>query len=416
MATHFCFHRRNEGNAMKLYKTLTAFGIFLALSHATTLAETCLSPFVKRLDRPEKYLYVFCVDADANDNDFVIVVDVDPESASYSKIIHKLDLGSKGNETHHWGYTDDRTRIWAGGLFSSKIWILDVATDPAKPRIEKVLENIPKEAGFSGPHTYYALPGRMLLTFLGSGDGGLPAGMAEFTNDGKFIRRIDQPADAPYGYDVAVKPELNRMVTSSFTPLRNYRNPLAKMNMKDFGDQMVVWDFKERKHLQTGKAGLAPLEVRWSLTKGNNYGFTNCALDDSLWLFRGKDNGQYEFKKVASTGPLPADLRQSPDDKYIFVSCFGADFIQQWDVSDPDHLKLVSTAKIGTQPNMMHIPADGKRMYVTNSLLSTLDRDGTFWIRLIRIAPNGMTIDKGFDVDLNNFPSGPARGHDMLIN
>ena len=28
-------------------------------------AETCLSPYAKRLDRPEKYLYLFCVDADA---------------------------------------------------------------------------------------------------------------------------------------------------------------------------------------------------------------------------------------------------------------------------------------------------------------------------------------------------------------
>ena len=67
----------------------------------------------------------------------------------------------------------------------------------------------------------------MLISFLGAADGGLPAGMAEFTNDGKFIRRIDNPSDAPYGYDVAIKPGLNRMVSSSFTPMRNYKKPLA---------------------------------------------------------------------------------------------------------------------------------------------------------------------------------------------
>src|SRR4051794_3314649 len=71
-------------------------------------AETCMSPFVKRLDRPEKYLYVFCVDADAKDNDFLAVIDVDLESSSYGKILYQLDLGSAGNETHHFGYTDDR--------------------------------------------------------------------------------------------------------------------------------------------------------------------------------------------------------------------------------------------------------------------------------------------------------------------
>lgn len=391
--------------------------VIAALFPTLTWGETCLSPYVKRLNRPETYLYVFCVDADAKDNDFVAVIDVAEKSPTYGRVVHTVDLGSKGNEVHHWGYTDDRSRIWAGALFSSRIWLLDVATDPARPRVEKVLEDLPKTIGFSGPHTYYALPGRMLISFLGSGDGGLPAGMAEFTNDGRFIRRFDQPEDAPYGYDLAVKPEINRMVTSSFTPMRNYGKPLSSMNMKDFSPKMVVWDFKERKPIQVGAAGLAPLEVRWSLTRGANHGFTNCALDNSIWMFRSRDDGPYEFKKIAETGPLPADLRQSADDRYLFVSCFGADYLQQWDVSNPDAAKLVSTAKLGVQPNMMHVTSDGQRMYVTNSLLSTMDREHEdFWVKLVRIDENGMHVDERFKVDLSAFPTGPARGHDMLLN
>jgi selenium-binding protein 1 len=391
--------------------------LLLALALVTPgAAETCLSPFVKRLDRPEKVLYLFCVDADAKDNDFVSVIDVDPQSPTYTKIVYTLDLGSKGNEVHHWGYTDDRARIWAGGLFSSRIWLIDVATDPRKPRIERVLEDVPQKTGLSGPHTYYALPGRMLLSFLGAADGGLPAGLAEFTNDGTFIRRIDHPEGAPYGYDLAVKPERNRMVTSSFTPMRNYQKPLAAMDPKDFGNQMVVWDFKARKPIQVGTAGPAPLEVRWSLDRDKDLGFTNCALDNALWLFKGQPDGQYTFHRVAETGPLPADLRQSPDDRYLFVSCFGADYLQQWDVADPEHPKLFSTAKVGPQPNMMHVTNDGKRMYVSNSLLSTMDRENTFWVKLVRVGPDGMTVDESFYVDLNAFPTGPARGHDMLLN
>lgn len=394
-----------------------ALWLLIALLTPTLAAgETCLSPFVKRLDRPEKFLYVFCVDADAKDNDFVAVIDVNPDSASYGTMIHTLDLGTKGNETHHWGFTDDRTRIWAGGLLSSRVWIIDVATDPAKPRIETILEDVPQKTGLSGPHTYYALPGRMLISFLGAADGGLPTGMAEFTNAGKFIRRIDNPKDAPYGYDVAIKPGLNRMVSSSFTPLRNYKKPLAQMDLKDFGSEMVVWDFKERKPLQVGKAGLAPLEVRWSLKPENNYGFTNCAFDNSIWLFRGRADGSYEFKKVAQTGALPADLRQSPDDRYLFVSCFGDNLIQQWDVTDPDQPKLFSTVSPVVQPNMMHLTGDGQRMYVTNSLLSTLDHAGRFYVRLVHVGPDGMKVDPFFNVDLNKLPTGPARGHDMLVN
>src|SRR5205085_1948881 len=194
-------------------------------------AETCLSPFVKRLDRPEKYLYVFCVDADAKDNDFLAVIDVQPESASYGKIIHQLDLGSSGNETHHFGFTDDRTHIWGCSLFSSRIFVINVADDPAKPRLVKAFDSS-KETGLTGPHSPYALPGRMLISYLGGKDGGLPAGLAEFTNDGSLIRTLPMPKGAPYGYDVAINRDRNRMVTSSFTPPDNYRKPLAQMDLK----------------------------------------------------------------------------------------------------------------------------------------------------------------------------------------
>src|SRR5438270_6418768 len=166
-------------------------------------AETCLSPFVKRLDRPEKFLYVFCVDADAKDNDFLAVIDVDLDSPKYGEVIYQLDLGSSGNETHHFGFTDDRTHIWGCSLFSSRLFLIDVATNPARPKLEKVVNG--KQAGLAGPHSPYALPDRMLISFLSAQDGGLPAGLAEFTNDGKFIRRLDLPKDAPYMYDVAVK-------------------------------------------------------------------------------------------------------------------------------------------------------------------------------------------------------------------
>ena len=97
------------------------------------------------------------------------------------------------------------------------------------------------------------------------------------------------------------------------------------------------------------------------------------------------------------------------------MSCFASDEIQQWDVSDLKKPKLHSTLKPGVQPNMMHVTGDGKRMYITNSLLSTMDRSDDFWVRLAHIGPDGMKLDEKFDVDLTKFPTGPARGHDMLL-
>jgi len=378
-------------------------------------AETCISPFIKRLDRPEKILYVSCSAIDGRHNDFVGVVDVDINSANYGKLIYQLDLGCRGNEMHHWGFTDDRTKIWACGLFSDKVFIIDVASSPGRPKLEKVV-NVGQLSGLSGPHTAYALPGRMLLTFLSGKNGGLPAGLAEFTNEGDFVRRLDLPGDAPYMHDVTIKPELNLMVTSGFTPATNYKVPLAQWNLNDAGKSLLIWDFKNRKVLQQIPLAGAPFEVRWSLKPGARRGYVICIFDDSLWAWYASPGGGYQVKKLGRTGKMPSDLKQSPDDRFLYMTCNGSHEIQQWDVSDLDNARLTSSVVPGAHPHMIHISMDGKRLYATNSLLSTVDPSSQYWIRLARIGPDGMKMDPFFNVDLSQLPTGPARPHDMLVN
>ena len=60
------------------------------------------------------------------------VIDVDAKSSRYGKVLYQLDLGSAGNETHHFGFTDDRTHIWGCSLFSNRTFIINVADDPAR--------------------------------------------------------------------------------------------------------------------------------------------------------------------------------------------------------------------------------------------------------------------------------------------
>jgi methanethiol oxidase len=398
---------------------LWACGVVLIMVwFGRAFAETSLSPYVKRLPGPEKYLYVIAVDADAKDHDFLAVIDVNLASSTHGQILATVDLGSANNEPHHMGFTDDRTKIWAGSLFSKRLFIFDVAADPAQPRLIKTIEDITALTGLHGPHTYYALQGRMLLTFLSSAEGALPGGIAEFTNDGEFVRVWQNPPGAPYAYDVAIKPELNRMITSSFTPHRNYSKPMAHWDLKDGGNTLVVWDLKERKPIQILTTDPIPLEVRWSVKSGKAYGWANSALGDSLVFFRQEKNGKFSVKKVADLGKgcLPADLRHSPDDRYLYVSCFLTSEIQAWDVSVPDKPRLHDTIVPGVSPNMMHLSADGRRMYVTNSLLSTMDYTNNFWVRLVHIGPDGrLKLDPFFNVDFSKFPSGAARAHDMLL-
>ena len=205
------------------------------------------------------------------------------------------------------------------------------------------------------------------------------------------------------------------MITSSFTSPDNYMKPLAKMDLKRFGNKLVAWDYRKRQPLQTLTVGAAPLECRWSLAKNANHGFVNCALESSVWVWEGDEKDRYTARKLFDTGKFPVDMTQSPDGKHLFVSCFMSDEIQQWDVSDLTKPKLVKKLTGLNQPNMLHLTGDGRRMYVTNSLLSTMDKNENCWVKLINVTKVGMELDRTFSVDLTKFKTGPARGHDMLL-
>jgi selenium-binding protein 1 len=396
---------------------LAAIAAGLATWAAIARADICQSPFEKTLERPEKLLYVWCLDATGKNDDLMAVVDVDPASKTYGKILRTIDLGSKNNETHHFGFTDDRRTIFGATLFTSKLMLFDVATDPTSPKLIKTID-FKQVTGLTSPHSLYALPGRMLITALGNADGDTPAGFAEFTNAGKYIRTVYMPKDAPYGYDAGVKPEIHRMVTSAFTPLNNFRKPFADMDKSHFGDTLVFWDFDQMKPLQVGHTDKSPLEIRWARQPGHNYGFVNCLLGDSIWLWRQKPDGSFETALATKTRALPADLRQDAADHYIYSTSFGTGYVQQFDISDPSHVTLHSEVEIGNHPNMMNISFDGQRMYVTNSLLSTADfGPNKFWLKLVRIDPKGMMhVDPNFMVDFSALPAGPVRPHDMLEN
>jgi selenium-binding protein 1 len=78
------------------------------------VAETCISPYVKALKQPEKAMYLWALPATPGQGeDFLAVIDVSLPSPTYGKVIKKIPVGSTGNEAHHIGYTDDRTKIWA---------------------------------------------------------------------------------------------------------------------------------------------------------------------------------------------------------------------------------------------------------------------------------------------------------------
>ncbi len=396
--------RRGASRALVLGVVLIA-----ALISAPALAdETCQSPFLPKVTGQEDYIYVWTlgVKGVADGNDSMVTVDANPKSPTYGKIIHRAPVPGQ-HEAHHAGFTDDRRFLWAGGLDTSQIFIFDVGSDPAKPKLVKTIKTFVKDTGgLVGPHTFYPLPGRMLISALSNAkDDGGRTGLAEYTNDGKFIRTIWLPSEAPYGYDVRVNINLNRMLTSSFTGRKNYMRPIGELlkdaeAMKQFGDSVIVWDFHARKPLQVLRVPGAPLELRWALLPNHNYAFTATALTGQLVLIYQKEDGTWASRNIAEIGNnIPVDISIAPDDSKIYVNSYGDGTLRVYDVTNPFEGKLVEQIKLGEQANMVSSSWDGQRIYATNSLLSKWDKPGDYWLKAL--AWDGGKLAARFTTDFN---------------
>src|SRR4029079_8292869 len=71
-------------------------------------------------------------------------------------------------------------------------------------------------------------------------------------------------------------------------------------------------------------------------------------------------------------------------------------------------------------PQMLQLSLDGRRLYVSNSLLSTWDNQFypglRSWLMRINCLPEGgMEVDGDFFVDLHDRPGGPARAHEVRL-
>jgi selenium-binding protein 1 len=147
--------------------------------------ETCNSPYLSSLIHgQEDYLYVWTLGVKGMGDGFdkLVTLDVKPGSATYGRVIAQASVGERG-EAHHAGFTDDRRFLWAGALDSNNIHIFDISADPAKPRLVRTITDLGAKSGLFGPHTFYALPGRMLVGTLSNvKDGGGVTGMALYNN------------------------------------------------------------------------------------------------------------------------------------------------------------------------------------------------------------------------------------------
>jgi methanethiol oxidase len=416
----------------------------------------------------EKLLYVLALygGTGVNKPDYLAVVDVDPQSANYSKVIHRLPMPELDDELHHFGWNTcsschgeegkDRRYLIIPGLKSSRIHVVDAA-EPTALKMHKVIEPdvVRRKANLSAPHTVHCLPdGNVMISMLGDAEGNGPGGFLLLDEKFDVIGRWEKSAEGmKFNYDFWYQPRHNVMVSSEWGAPKTFLKGFNPDEVKagKYGSQIHFWDWNARRIAQSvdlGENGFIPLEVRFCHSPDSAHGFVGAALSSTMWHYHKGGDG-WKADKVIAVEPvevkgvgfpvpgLITDLVVSMDDRFLYFSNWLHGDIRQYDVSDPAKPKLSGQlwiggmigkapefrgAKLRGGPQMLQLSLDGKRLYVTNSLQSVWDnqfypdmaKQGSHLLQIdCDTERGGLKMNENFFVDFGKEPGGPARAHEM---
>jgi selenium-binding protein 1 len=430
------------------------------MEHHDTPQSFHASPAEARHAPPEDFLYLACLHEGTGVErpDFLAVVD-----AESGRIVHETPMPNVGDELHHFGWNrcssachgPDRSHLIVPGFRSSRIHVLNVAEDPRRPRIEKVIERdeLVRTTGLTRPHTVHCMPGEdIVISMLGDAEGKGACGFAVLDARTFEIKgRWDQQANgARLNYDFWYQPRHNVLASSEFGEPVAYEPgfDLDDVAAGRYGSRLHFWNLAERRVEQTlelGETGLVPLEVRWLHNPDADQGFVGAALSSTMWHFH-RANGAYSAEQVIAVEgveqdgwpfPVPGlitDLVVSMDDRYLYFSNWLHGDLRQYDISDPANPRLTGKLQLGGVlgrptdgprdlnggPQMLQLSLDGRRLYVTNSLYSTWDNQFypglQSWLLRINCHPDGgLELDPDFYLDLHDRPDGPARAHEVRL-
>ena len=213
---------------------------------------------------------------------------------------------------------------------------------------------------------------------------------------------------------------------------------------REYGHHVHVWDLKKRKHQQSldlGDAHQMVLELRPAHDPRKAYGFVGVVvsvedLSASVWLWH-REGSEWAIKKVITIPAEPAEAEQLPellkgfgavpplvtdinlslDDKTLYVSCWGTGDFIQYDVTDPHNPVETGRVRLGGiaskaahpatgplsgGPQMVEVSRDGKRIYLSNGLYTSWDKqfypDGVDgWVAKLDVpAGGGLELDTSF--------------------
>ncbi|MDN8617636.1 selenium-binding protein SBP56-related protein [Variovorax ginsengisoli] len=355
------------------------------------------SPRLAMEAEAERIAYTALLSPDASRPDALAVVDVDPASATYGRVLHRLDMPNRGDEFHHFGWNAcssvlspmsghaflKRRYLVIPGIRSSRIYVVDTQPDPVRPTIARVIEpeEVLRKTGYSRPHTVHCGPeGLYISTLGGAGADGCEGPPGVFLMDcesfevlGKWeIERGPQKLHYDFWWNLP----RDYMVSSEWGLPPQFEGGIVAEDLlaNRYGHQLHFWDLRGRRHVQSIDLGAnhqMALEVRPAHEPTREYGFVGVVVDTtnleaSIWTWW-REGGKFQAKKTAVIPPEPADAALLPpllkgfgavpplvsdidlslDDRFLYVACWGTGELRQYEVSDPMNPRLAGSVHVG---------------------------------------------------------------------
>nr|XP_002126964.1 methanethiol oxidase [Ciona intestinalis] len=437
----------------------------------------------------EKLLYIPCIyrNTPISQPDYLATIDMDESSPTFCQVIDRLDLPNMNDEIHHTGWNScsscfhdpskKRRLFILPGLVSSRLYAVDVDTDPKKPRIEKVVEptEIFHRTGLANPHTVHCIPGgQIMISTIGDPSGNGKGGFLILDSETfELIGNWEAPGhNTPFGYDFWYQPRHNVMISTEWG---HPKKLLKEFNPDDaaaghYGHCLHVWDWEKHELIQDidlGPNGMIPLEIRFLHDPSATEGFVGCALSSTVFRFFKTKKGDWDAEQVIAIPPkkvegwalpdmpgLITDIILSMDDRFLYFSNWLHGDIRQYDVTDTKNPKLVGQIFLGGSictdggvkvtkdtelksqpapafiggkkiqggPQMLQLSLDGKRLYVTSSLYSGWDKQfypdmmnsGSHLLQIdVNTETGGLSLNRNVFVDFGNEPKGPVLAHEI---
>lgn len=415
-------------------------------------------------------------DLPPTDPDALATVDVDPESPKYGQVLHILDMPHVGDELHHSGWNtcsscfgnknQSRDKLILPSLGSDRIYIVDVGTDPLKPKVHQTVEpESLHDLNLGAPHTSHCLgTGEVMISCMGNKKGDGKCGFflmngKTFKPIGEWIKKADNAKEDILGYDFWYQPLHNVMISTEWGWPSAFKRGFMLDDVKSgkYGHKLHVWDWHDRAYVQEidlGADGMIPLEIRFLHDPTATEGFVGCALSSSVFRFF-REGHKWKAEKVIQVAPktvsnwilpempgLITDILISLDDKYLYFSNWLHGDIRQYDITDRRNPRLAGQIFLGgllapdednpvkvthdpegasiptpiiingektcTSPQMIQLSLDGKRLYVSTSLFSPWDK---------QFYP-GMCKKGGhmFQIDVNTEVGGLTLNRRMMVD